>query len=255
MVGWTNLPSHLRACMGIEYEKAFIEQQKLILSTTTASGYFVRIGDHEKEMFNWIKLIVMINLPISFVNCPYTCEIVKLKPISPLTLHCQIISLLAEVKEAVGRELPSKFAVVFDGWTEGTQHYIAVVGAYLKVVEGKEVPTQTMLSIKPLLADGVQGMRAADHIEHIEKVLESYGKKMDNILCLVGDNCSVNKSMSRILDIPLIGCASHKFNLAVREWITNQPQLSPIIKKVKCNDGNCCFAIHKLTPRCLFLLY
>ena len=201
--------------MGIEYEKAFIENQKLISSTTTASGYFVRIGDREKEVFNRIKFIVMKNLPFSFVNCPYTREIVKLKPISPLTLRCQIISLLAEVKEAVGRELPSKFAVVFDGWTEGTQHYIAVVGAYLKVVDGKEVPTQTMLSIKRMLTDGVKGMRAVDHIEHIEKVLESYGKKMDNILCLVGDNCSVNKSMSRILDIPLIGCASHKFNLAV----------------------------------------
>jgi hypothetical protein len=70
---------------------------------------------------------------------------------------------------------------------------------------------------------------------------------MDNILCLVGDSSSVNKSMPQILDIPLIGCASHKFNLAVQEWIANQPQLSIIIKKVKCNDGNCCFAIHKLT--------
>jgi hypothetical protein len=148
----------------------------------------------------------------------------------------------------VGRELPSEFAVVFDGWTEGTQHYIAVLGAYLKVVDGKEVPTQTILTIKPLLANGVKGMRAVDQIEHIEKVLESYGKKLDNILCLVGDNCSVNKSMSWILDIPLIGWASHKFNLAVWQWIANQPQLSPIFEKVKCNDSNCCFAIHKLTP-------
>ena len=230
--GWTNLISHLRTCIGPDYEDAFIVHQKLIASTGTSSGYFVRIGDREKEMFNWINFIVMKNLLVSFVNCPYTREIARLKPISALTLRCHIISLLAQVKEALSRELPSKFAVVFDGWTEGTQHYIGVAAAYLTVVDGKEVTKQTMLSMKPLLADGVHGMRAVDHIEHLEKVLESYGKTMDNILCLVGDNCSVNKSMARILDVPLIGCASHKFNLAVREWIANQAQLTPIIKKV-----------------------
>jgi hypothetical protein len=74
---------------------------------------------------------------------------------------------------------------------------------------------QTMLSMKPLLVDSIQGMRAQDHLDHVEKVLESYGKTFDNIVCLVGDNCSVNQCMARILDGPLIGCASHKFNLAV----------------------------------------
>ena len=95
---------------------------------------------------------------------------------------------------------------------------------------------QTMLSMKPLLADGVKGMRATDHLNHVEKVLETYGKTFDNVLCIVGDNCSVNQSMARILRVPLIGCASHKFNLAVRQWIAQQAELAPILKKVSAFD-------------------
>ena len=121
-----------------------------------------------------------------------------------------------------------------DGWTEGTHHYIGIGAAYLNFGDGcKEEPVQTMLSMKPLLVDSIQGMRAPDHLNHVEKVLESYGTKtFDNIVCLVGDNCSVNQCMTRILDVPLIGCASHKFNLAVRQWISQQTEPIPIVKKV-----------------------
>jgi hypothetical protein len=31
-------------------------------------------------------------------------------------------------------ELPSNFVVVFDDWSEGTQHYIGVAAAYMKSV-------------------------------------------------------------------------------------------------------------------------
>ena len=75
-------------------------------------------------------------------------------------------------------------------------------------------------------------MRAVDHIDHLTRVLESYGKSEKNLVCLVGNNCAVNQSMARIMNVPLLGCASHKFNLAVRRWIAEQEELTPIIAKV-----------------------
>jgi len=39
--------------------------------------------------------------------------------------------------------------------------------------------------------------------------------------------------MARILDVSPIGCASQKFNLAVRQWISQQAELTPIVKKVR----------------------
>jgi hypothetical protein len=234
--GWTNLLSHIRSCIGADYEKLFVEHKKhkaLSASSSALSGFFVRVSDKEKEMHQWIKFIVLKNLPVSFVDCPHTRDIARLKPISARTLRRHILSLRDVLKETLRKELPSKFVVVFDGWSEGTQHYIGVAASYMKTVDGKETACQTMLSMKPLLTDGITGMRAIDHIEHLSKVLEGYGKSKNDIICLVGDNCAVNQSMARILGIPLLGCASHKFNLAVRRWISERPELTSIIKKVR----------------------
>ena len=86
--------------------------------------------------------------------------------------------------------------------------------------------------MKPLLADGVKGMTAQDHLTHISRILQLYGKQTLNAICLVGDNCSVNQSLAHAMSVPLIGCGSHKLNVAVRKWIKEQPNLKDIIAKV-----------------------
>ena len=256
--GWTNLLSHLRSCVGNDYERIYNDHQKTIANNVTAQrvgSYFVQISGREAEIAKWMEFIVMKNLPVSFVDCQYMRDICRLKNISSKTLRGHILDTLSVAKEAIQAKLPAKFPVVFDGWTEGTQHYIGVAAAYVQQdSDGKPQPLQTMLSMKPLLAEGVSGMRATDHLDHIEKVLESYGKTSENILCLVGDNCSVNQSMARILGVPLIGCASHKFNLAVRQWIARQNELAPILKKV---SFDCCllFSIFVTNMISFFLFY
>jgi hypothetical protein len=56
--------------------------------------------------------------------------------------------------------LPEKFVLVLDGWTEGTEHYIGVSASYNRVQNGKDVAVQILLSMQPLLADGIEGMTA-----------------------------------------------------------------------------------------------
>ena len=84
----------------------------------------------------------------------------------------------------------------------------------------------------PLLTEEIKGMTALDHLHRLSQVLRVYGKTDANVLCLVGDNCGVNQSMSRMLKVPLIGCGAHKFNLAICKWISNQPQLEGTIQCV-----------------------
>ena len=174
--GWTNLLSHLRSCVGKDYEQLFAELEKLKASKE-GGGYFVRISDRKKEMFKWIEFVVMKNLPVSFVDCcPYTRDITQLKNISAQMLRFHTLELLSVgMKETVQAELPPKFIIVFDGWTEGTHHYIRADGT-------KEVPVQTIFSMKPLLVDSIKGMQATDHLDHEEKVLESYANTLKNIL-------------------------------------------------------------------------
>ena len=230
--GWTNLLNHLKVCVGKLYENIYNEAKK---QESTAMGHFVvrQVSTVEKEMFEWIEFIVMKNLPIMTVDCPYTRRMCKPKPISSKSLRGHIMSLSALMKERVTEFLPEKFVLVFDGWTEGTQHYIGVSAFYSSVSKnGKDVAVLTLLSMRPLLADAIEGMTADDHLEHLSIVLQGYGKTLNNIVCLCGDNCSVNRSMSRILGAPLLGCGSHKFNLAVRKWINTDIELSSVIEKV-----------------------
>ena len=78
--------------------------------------------------------MVMKNLPMSFVDCPHTRSICRLKPISGRTLRHHIIALHNILMASLQNELPSNFVVVFDDWSEGTQHYIGVAAAYMKSV-------------------------------------------------------------------------------------------------------------------------
>jgi hypothetical protein len=66
---------------------------------------------------------------------------------------------------------------------------------------------------------------AQRHAELIEYVLRVFQKSTANLICIVGDNCNVNKALADILGVPLIGCAAHRFNLAVQEYLTKYDTL------------------------------
>jgi len=72
-------------------------------------------------------------------------------------------------------------------------------------------------SIAPLLEEDDFGAEA--HIDFIEATLDVYGKRISDISFFVGDNCNVNHCIANIAQKPLIGCYSHKFNLAVEEYL------------------------------------
>ena len=156
--GWTNLLNHLKTCIGKSYEEIYNEAKK---QETTAMGHFViwQVSTVEKEMFEWIEFIVMKNLPIMIVDCPYTRRMCRPKPISSKSLRRHIMSLSALLKERITEFLPEKFVLVFDGWTEGTQHYIGVSASYSSVLKnGMDVAVLTLLSMRPLLVETIEGM-------------------------------------------------------------------------------------------------
>jgi hypothetical protein len=212
------------------------ETGKEVSVGTLLDTYVLRLSETELEMTEWINYLVMKNQPLCTVDCPITRKIVRLKEVCAKSVRKHILSLVSVVRDEIKARLPDKLVLIFDGWTEGTDHYIGIWASYnlvdSKDDSEKETTVQTLLSIRPLLADGIEGMTASDHLRHIKRVLELYDKDESNVICLMGDNCSVNQSMARTMSVPLIGCASHKFNIAVRHWMEFQPQLTTIIKKV-----------------------
>ncbi|RLN31410.1 hypothetical protein BBJ28_00022711 [Nothophytophthora sp. Chile5] len=78
-----------------------------------------------------------------------------------------------------------------------------------------------MIGISPL----DDGQTANTHIEYIEAILAVYDKTTDMVKFLVGDNCFTNRSIGTMLRIPLVGCASHRYNLAVNRFLSDSEDL------------------------------
>ncbi|RQM27525.1 hypothetical protein B5M09_007643 [Aphanomyces astaci] len=88
-----------------------------------------------------------------------------------------------------------------------------------------------LLAFAPMLDE--TSFDAATHYEFILETLKWYGQSDASIekwfVCLIGDNCSTNKATANLFSRPLIGCHSHRLNLAVDQFlkakISNTPQL------------------------------
>jgi hypothetical protein len=224
--GWTNLTNHTKSCVGSNYKEIFNEKN----SSGAFATFLPTVSKKEKEMFGWIQFIVLGNHSLAVVDNEITRDVVRFEKITSKLLRKTILSLKEEVKRDLRKMLPDKFVLVFDGWSEGTDHYIAVNASY--IVPGTNRATETLLAIRPLLAAGVITMSADDHAAHLKQVLTDYGKTIANVVCIAGDNCSVNKSLARKLGVPLLGCGSHKFNLAVKKWVADNPALSAIVARL-----------------------
>ena len=61
--------------------------------------------------------------------------------------------------------------------------------------------------------------------------LELFGKSLDNVTSLIGDNVSTNKALADLCEKPLIGCASHRFNLAVKVFLSPREDLIAKVNK------------------------
>ena len=99
---------------------------------------------------------------------------------------------------------------------------------------------KSLLSFLPLLNE--ERLSAEEHKNLLNYVLSLYQKKIGTQCCCdCWDNCEVIKALSSFIKIPLIGCASHRFALAVNEFIVDY---EPVL-------GNINSLMHKLRTKLL----
>ncbi|KAG6962595.1 hypothetical protein JG688_00008523 [Phytophthora aleatoria] len=86
--------------------------------------------------------------------------------------------------------------------------------------ERKQLTSAGYSNLIAHLAHNDDGSQDADaHIKLFDCMLDVYNKTLDMVAFIVGDNCSTNQSIATKLDVPLVGCASHRFNLAVNKYL------------------------------------
>jgi hypothetical protein len=110
------------------------------------------------------------------------------------TLRCNIESVTRAVDTIVGEEMPDLFGLMLDGWSNGFEQYLAVLGCYL--VEGER--RHPLVSMAPVV-------QAADDDHstdtHLRAIATFFGKTLSQCLFIVGDNCG----LATLMGVPLVG--------------------------------------------------
>ncbi|KAG2800053.1 hypothetical protein PC129_g17089 [Phytophthora cactorum] len=170
------------------------------------------------QRYQWLWWVVVRGMPLSEVDDELTRAMSKWQPTNSKAVKADMITVATKLGAVITEEMGIVFGVMCDGWTHGIMHFVAIYGQY--VVGGQL--RRTLLVMSP----PDERSRDGDaHIALLRNVLAVYNKTIDVILFLVADNCSTNHSIANKLGIPLVGCASHRFNLAVKKFLTEHEDL------------------------------
>ena len=191
------------------------------------------------NIWKWIDWIVSDNLPFTFVQSEKARENSNLEPISFNTLKKYMKALVTIVQRKISVILKEKssFGLITDGWTVGTEHYLAVFATFicnlvpdvdsiddilLSCSVQEDVDPDTVFIEDIPDEDKHFGLTADDMFDAIVSVLVSdYDIEIDVdnfsewIEFLAGDNVSTNRSFCNKTEVPLAGCESHRLQLGV----------------------------------------
>ncbi len=143
--------------------------------------------------------------------------------------------------------LPNKFGIIFDGWSDGRGNHIigwfkylsfSMIITYFRYAEYDNEGEKANVLLTVEVPINEVSLTAEEHIRTLNDILQGYGRSEKNILYLVGDNCSVNKKIARDMKVPLIGCHSHRLNLAVSAYLNLELMdeiecINTLMKKIK----------------------
>jgi hypothetical protein len=170
------------------------------------------------DTYDWIDWIVSDNHELSFCEKARVRRHTKgnLNAITVKTLKERMEKVVLEMQRRFSKSLPRHFGISFDGWSEFGVHYLAVF-AVGPGVHSSGADGNVLLGFSPF--ENAGDLSAQEHQSYLISLLSTYERKTSDVLFLVGDNCAVNCKLSNDLQIPLIGCSSHRLNLAVQRYL------------------------------------
>jgi hypothetical protein len=174
------------------------------------------VDSKSKNIWGCLKFIIGKGVAFNWCEDKIVRDFSKLKPISVETLQKYMDLLTEEIENKIREMLPEKFGVIIDG----SEHFFAIFACFPdQAMENREC----LLAFAPPMQE--DDLSAASLLDLIIATLSLYSKSLENIVFFCGDNCSVNCKLSDDTSIPLIGCASHRLNLAVQEYLHNSETL------------------------------
>lgn len=118
-------------------------------------------------LFGWLRLIIIVMFLLSIVENETVSEKIRHNSISLSTFMNCLPHFIKLVEERISSDLPDLFALVFDGWTCGYSHYLAIYASF-----GSEIDAgfQTRLLTFSRMGDE-DSLDASSHLEFIVYIL------------------------------------------------------------------------------------
>eukprot|EP00834_Sanchytrium_tribonematis_P007975 NODE_822_length_3684_cov_0.348117.p1 type:complete len:257 gc:universal NODE_822_length_3684_cov_0.348117:1048-1818(+) len=206
--GYTNYFNHVR-----------LKHKDYISEVTSVRSFSQKklCTDSSINTYKWIRWILEENVPFTFVDSKWTRMNSNLKAISSKTVTEYMKKMVPMVEQKIADSLPEKIGIMFDSWKSFGSNYVGIFAILLN----KQEPVLISLSV----LENEESQNAAEFKKKLETILPLFGKQMKDVLFYVLDNCSTNQSMSNLSHKPMIGCYSHRLNLAVRRYMMKHETL------------------------------
>lgn len=174
-------------------------------------------------------MLVHVLKPFSFIELNAICRHCKHDLIITMTLMKSIHRLKRHVLQKIAHALPSTFAIVFDGCTVLSSHYLGVFATFPS--KNKCGYNSFLISFSPFADEN--NLSAAEQKRFLEFVLSKYPPHYSNLASLIGNIWAVNKCLAHMTGKPLIGCQSYRFNLVLQYILNKYEELINEVNKIK----------------------
>lgn len=270
--GFYNPYRHLKACLteGDEtllqsmYETRLKQNDKAPY-TEGLTTFFSKVSPKSVAIHAYITLIVMESLPLAIVENTNVRNFSKHKDVfARATIRKVLFKLTELVEKRIAKEMQASRvgAILHDGWTCGGIHYIGLFASYINNTDtagmSGMVPSESvqlsLLSCSPmaqarensegeeseeLLGEAVE-FTARTHVAHMKEMFRYYDLDITKwAVCQVADNCSVNKKIATLLNIPHVACKSHLLNLEVNYMVEMTVDLHRTLEAVHETMSQC----------------
>ena len=220
--GHGNYASHAKLCRKQDWMERVDEYLE---KGTAGQNTLPFVSDKGKSYYQWLDWVLSNNLPFSFVESAETKKYAGI-------VHNMCVDTFMKVLKTVGRkvaskiieDLPDSFGLIIDGWDAGGGSHRTGIFAVFPDKSRQDLFAKTpLLAVSPMHDE--TSFTASTMYTFIKGVLRKYQKSEDNVVFLVMDNTNVNHALARCFEVPLIGCASHRLNLAAKKLFSEYEEI------------------------------
>jgi len=116
--------------------------------------------------------------------------------------------------------MSQRFGLLIDGWTEGTTYYYGLFAAYSKGTNNYQRFLTISLKLNTELYLRLHLLLTRSRLTTETKIASFF---------LSENNTNTNPATATKLGVPFIGCASHRFNLAVQSYLDTYDEITSSI--------------------------